>query len=237
MTTEDKIWMGTGAVLALGAGVYYFTQKDKQNKDLESIETVSSDPLPSIDLPRPIIPKMATPPIVAPRGTIHHPPTREAETFRYAVGQEVMAIGFNGTKAYDARKMADGNYVSEGIRKATFKKGDPIGKIVWVGAKPDGTYRYVVQRNGTFLNNLYWIADASLIKPIGKILPVITTQPSSEPKGIDKNKLLKIGSKGAEVKALQKLLGIKADGDFGHNTQKALLMQKKVKQIRLNSWK
>lgn len=34
--------------------------------------------------------------------------------------------------------------------------------------------------------------------------------------------LLKKGSKGEEVKQLQKVLGLTADGDFGPNTEKGL---------------
>ena len=160
-----------------------------------------------------------------------------ADSFRYSIGQEVMATGFYGTKTYDARKMADGNYISEGIRKATFKKGDKIGTIIWVGLRPDGTYRYVVQRNGLLLNDIYWIADHDVIKPVGKIYPTVSSVSTSNQPGIDKGKLLKKGSKGVEVKALQTLLKIKVDGDFGRNTENALFTQKGVKQIKLNDFK
>jgi hypothetical protein len=146
-----------------------------------------------------------------------------------------MASGFNGTKTYDARKMADGNYTSEGIRKATFKRGDKIGKIIWVGKRPDGTFRYVAQRDGNFLNDIYWIADHSVISPIGKILP--TTPAINAPSGSDLNKILKKGSKGTEVRVLQSLLKVTVDGDFGRNTENALYTQKGIKQIRLKDWR
>lgn len=53
---------------------------------------------------------------------------------------------------------------------------------------------------------------------------------------IDKNKLLKKGSKGIEVKHLQKLLGVKQDGSFGSKTESKLMFLKGVKQISINSF-
>ena len=236
MTTEDKVWIGGGIALALGGGIYYFVQKNKEKQEAEDIEMEMDYPDQSVPNSTPIpirTPTLATAPII-PIRPVPETPVRSAETFRYSIGQEVMATGFNGTKTYDARKMADGNYTSEGIRKATFKKGDKIGTIIWVGRRPDGTYRYVAQRNGAFLDDIYWIADHSVIKPVGKILPTV---PSSGASDIDKAKLLKKGSKGMEVITLQTLLNIKVDGDFGRNTENALNNQKGVKQIRLKDWR
>lgn len=236
MTTEDKIWIGGGIALAIGGGIYYFVQKNKNDNEInQEIEADLSNEILPVTTPKPIrTPTLATAPIV-PVKTISEKPVRSADTFRYSIGQEVMASGFNGTKTYDARKMADGNYTSEGIRKATFKKGDKIGKIIWVGKRHDGTYRYVAQRDGTFLNDIYWIADHSVIKPVGKILPSI--QAVTETSGIDKTMLLKKGSKGMEVRTLQTLLKVKVDGDFGRNTENALFTQKGIKQIRLKDWR
>ncbi|MGH2667138.1 peptidoglycan-binding domain-containing protein [Flavobacterium sp.] len=236
MTTEDKLWIGGGIALAVGGGIYYFVQKSKNDKELlqEPEADLSEETLPNTT-PVPIrTPPLSTAPIV-PVKTVAEPPVRSADTFRYSIGQQVMASGFNGTKTYDARKMADGNYTSEGIRKATFKKGDKIGTIIWVGRRPDGTYRYVAQRNGAFMDDIYWIPDHSVIKPVGKILPTVPA--TAEASGIDKTKLLQKGSKGMEVRTLQTLLKIKVDGDFGRNTENALYTQKGVKQIRLNNWK
>lgn len=234
MTTEDKLWIGGGVALALGGGIYYFVQKSKQNNQQET-EQVPYQETPVQTSVK--TPKLATTPIAVPVNTQVQTPVKPpvvADSFRYSVGQEVMATGFNGTKTYDARKMADGNYISEGIRKATFKKGDKIGTIIWVGKKPDGTFRYVVQRNGMLLNDIYWIADQDVIKPVGKLLPKIPVSTAVIPSGVDKNKLLKKGSQGAEVRVLQGFLKVKVDGDFGRNTENALLAQKGVKQIKLN---
>lgn len=234
MTTEDKLWIGGGVALALGGGIYYFVQKSKQNNQQE-VEQISYQETP---IQTPVkTPKLATTPIAVPvkaQVQEHVKPVVVADSFRYSVGQEVMATGFSGTKTYDARKMADGNYTSEGIRKAIFKKGDKIGTIIWVGKKPDGTFRYVVQRNGMLLNDIYWIADQDVIKPVGKILPKIPVSNVVIPSGVDRNKILKKGSQGAEVRVLQGILKVKVDGDFGRNTENALLSQKGVKQIKLN---
>lgn len=229
MTTEDKLWIGGGIALAVGGGIYYFVQKgnDKQQDYIEE----PIDPTPPIKTPT-----LATNPIKAQTPVKTKAPV-VADNFRYSIGQEVMATGFYGTKTYDARKIADGNFISEGIRKATFKKGDKIGTIIWVGLRPDGTYRYVVQRNGLLLNDIYWIADHDVIKPIGKIYPTVSSVNISNQPGIDRTKMLKKGSKGLEVIALQSLLNIKADGDFGRNTENALFTQKGVKQIKLNDFK
>lgn len=233
MTTEDKLWIGGGIALAVGGGVYYFVQKgnDKQQDFIEE----QIDTIPPIKTP-----KLATTPIKVQVPVKIQPPIKAsvvADSYRYSIGQEVMATGFYGTKTYDARKMADGNYISEGIRKATFKKGDKIGTIIWVGLRPDGTYRYVVQRNGLLLNDIYWVTDQDVIKPIGKIYPTVSSANTSNHSGIDKGKLLKKGSKGLEVRALQGLLKIKVDGDFGRNTENALFTQKGIKQIKLYDFK
>jgi hypothetical protein len=232
MTTEDKVWIGGGIALAVGGGIYYFVQKasDKQQDYIqEPVAQVTSVKTPTL----------ATSPIQVQAPVKAQNPVKAtvvADSFRYSIGQEVMATGFYGTKTYDARKMADGNYISEGIRKATFKKGDKIGTIIWVGLRPDGTYRYVVQRNGLLLNDIYWIADQDVIKPVGKIYGAVPSVSSSNGSGVDKSKLLKKGSKGLEVKVLQTLLKIKVDADFGRNTENALFTQKGVKEIKLKDF-
>lgn len=59
------------------------------------------------------------------------------------------------------------------------------------------------------------------------------TKTATAQKPLNKNLLLKKGSKGAEVTELQKLLGAEVDGDFGQKTQAALFEAKGVYQIRL----
>ncbi len=76
--------------------------------------------------------------------------------------------------------------------------------------------------------------------------PIVPEEPTEEPTPapvpkpspivLDKNKTLKKGVKGAEVRELQRLLGITADGDFGPATEKALLKAKGVTSIALSKW-
>lgn len=63
--------------------------------------------------------------------------------------------------------------------------------------------------------------------------PVINTP---APVVLNKSLVLKKGSKGNEVRELQKLLKVTADGDFGANTEGALFTKKGVKQISLNQY-
>lgn len=55
---------------------------------------------------------------------------------------------------------------------------------------------------------------------------------SSAPQ-LNYNRLLKFGSNGAEVRQLQKWLGITADGIFGAQTEAALMARKGVEEITL----
>jgi hypothetical protein len=53
---------------------------------------------------------------------------------------------------------------------------------------------------------------------------------------LDRNKILAKGSKGIEVRELQRLLGVKIDGDFGNITLTSLIAKKRVTQISLNGF-
>jgi hypothetical protein len=71
-------------------------------------------------------------------------------------------------------------------------------------------------------------------------IPATATPPFSSNLGtnkIDTTKVLRKGSKGLEVKELQKILGIKQDGDFGKITLNALLSVKGVSQISLDAFR
>lgn len=72
-------------------------------------------------------------------------------------------------------------------------------------------------------------------------LPIENTNSGgSAPKAIatpiNKNLVLKKGSKGKEVKTLQTLMKISADGIFGSQTEAKLMALKGVKQISLNAY-
>lgn len=65
-------------------------------------------------------------------------------------------------------------------------------------------------------------------------LPATTTHQAPKPVvTLNNNLVLKKGSKGEEVKKLQQLLGITADGIFGSQTEAALLAKKGVKEVTL----
>jgi hypothetical protein len=53
---------------------------------------------------------------------------------------------------------------------------------------------------------------------------------------LSKNKMLGRGSKGIEVRELQRLLGIEIDGDFGTKTLTALQSRKGVSKISINAY-
>lgn len=57
------------------------------------------------------------------------------------------------------------------------------------------------------------------------------------PPTINKNLIMQIGSKGLEVKELQKLMSLSDDGIFGKQTESKLLSLKGVKKISLTQYK
>ncbi|MBY0485941.1 MAG: hypothetical protein K2P85_01920 [Flavobacteriaceae bacterium] len=237
MTKEDKIYVGGGlALLVAGVGFWYY-KKANANQDNTQQETIDTTYEDVTNTPPVKLPSTATPPIVSVpvEAPMKEPLIITADKFYYQIGQEVMANSVVGTKTYQAKKMADGNYSSNRKTQAIIQYGDKIGKIIWVGKRSDGTYRYVIERDGKFVNTLHWVASVSAIKPIGKILP---PKPVLNTTGLVLTRMLHKGIvKSDEVKELQRRLGLVPDGAFGPNTEKALLAKKKVKQIRLADWK
>ena len=73
-------------------------------------------------------------------------------------------------------------------------------------------------------------------EPVAPATPKVTIQHPVVGAVLDKNKLLFKGSKGLEVRELQRLLGVKIDGDFGNMTKAALLAKKGVTKISLNGY-
>lgn len=68
-------------------------------------------------------------------------------------------------------------------------------------------------------------------------VPTSPTPTTPTPTVLDRNKVLKKGISGAEVKELQKLLGgLTVDGSFGTNTENRLKTVKGVIQITLNQY-
>jgi|GEM_PF-1427830 len=67
-------------------------------------------------------------------------------------------------------------------------------------------------------------------------IPIVAPKPTT-PVALNTNLVLKNGSRGSEVVALQKLLGITADGIFGNGTEAALKSKKGVISITLAKYK
>lgn len=88
---------------------------------------------------------------------------------------------------------------------------------------------------------LYWKKkkkeneDNLLIDDIPEPPTVVNPIPTAGA-SLDRNKALSQGSKGLEVRELQRLLGVNIDGDFGANTLKALQAKKGVSKISLASY-
>ncbi len=244
LSITEKVMYGLGTVLLFGGGFIWYrkSQKDKAQEastDYGEVNTAVEPytPASSVSNP-PKTPSSATPTYVSnttPTPVLTPVTIRDAEKWGYKIGQEVMANLKNGTQTYVPKKLANGNYDSDGTKQVKINFGDPIGTIIWVGKKPNGTFRYVVKRVGR-LNfiSFHWIADTRQIAPFGKILGTFNASQ------LDINKLLKFNSTGDEVKELQKRLKISVDkgvGIFGKNTRNALFQQKKLVEIRLKDWK
>ncbi|WP_281238159.1 peptidoglycan-binding domain-containing protein [Flavobacterium praedii] len=90
------------------------------------------------------------------------------------------------------------------------------------------------------LGFLYWKKkqNEKQVEEIPSYLPEVAQSATnkSTSTGLDRNKLLSKGTKGAEVMELQNLLNIKVDGDFGNITLTALQKAKGVSQISLNQF-
>lgn len=81
------------------------------------------------------------------------------------------------------------------------------------------------------------LLEAPIVTTPTSNMPILATPPlvaMSLP--IDKTRILKRGSRGAEVKALQKKLGVASDGIFGSITESTLFKIKGVKQTSLNAF-
>lgn len=68
------------------------------------------------------------------------------------------------------------------------------------------------------------------------VTPVIGNPIPTQGAVLDKNKVLAKGSKGLEVRELQRLLGVTIDGDFGNKTLSALQSKKGVSKISINGY-
>lgn len=232
-TEEDKAWAIGGGIVAVAGGIYWYIKSKK------ATEAVAGTEATYIDSEQTAVAIDSGSSTNSTSGTATTPvsTTRQPDAVRWQVGQIMMANSKAGTKTYNAKKMANGQYTSDGTASKTFAIGDKIGKIIWVGTYADGTYRYVIEVDGILSNTLYWIADYRVITPVDGSKAILTTKSTVAPTtSLNTTLILKKGSKGLEVRELQKRLGFTGsniDGDFGNDTQTALYAQKKVYQITL----
>ena len=239
-TEEDKAWAIGGSIVAVAGGIYWYI-KSKKASETEAVAGTDTTYIDSAETAV-AIDSGSSQQSTSSTGTATTTPvstTRQPDAVRWQVGQIMMANSKAGTKTYNAKKMANGQYTSDGTASKTFAIGDKIGKIVWVGGYSDGTFRYVIEVDGILSNTLYWIADYRVITPVDGSKAISTTKSTVAPAtttSLNTTLMLKKGSKGLEVRELQKRLGFTGsniDGDFGNDTQTALYAQKKVYQITL----
>lgn len=97
--------------------------------------------------------------------------------------------------------------------------------VIGVGALGFLYWKKKLNEANETLNNIPEVAELTTL--ITNSIPQIGTS-------LNRNKILAKGSKGIEVRELQRLLGVKIDGDFGNITLTALIAKKRVTQISLN---
>lgn len=99
--------------------------------------------------------------------------------------------------------------------------------VIGVGALGFLYWKKKLNEANEALNDTAGVAE--LATPTTNSIPQIGTS-------LNRNKILAKGSKGIEVRELQRLLGVKIDGDFGNITLTALIAKKRVTQISLNGF-
>lgn len=229
MTTEDKIYIGVGAaIIGVGGFMYYKNNQKTKNSEPKTIdvpfEDVSNETLDG----RIKTPSSATPTIV------NSPTQNQSENQpKLEKGQVVMAKLWNGTQTFEVKKDANGVYFSTGVKKAKFKFGDKIGRIIQTAQTSNGAWQYVVERKGAVLTSLHYVYGNN----VSPVLPILTPKRVLNTKGLLVNRRLHKGMfNSKEVAELQNRLGLNPDGDFGKLTEDALMKFKKVKTIRLIDW-
>jgi hypothetical protein len=254
LTTTDKVMIGGGVALVIGGGILWYvnSKKNKQEElaggqahvDKEPVgkttQTTTSEPKK--------LPAGTTP---AQQKAIEQITGRQPDKVRFYKGDILIANSENGVRTYQVQKLGLNSYRNTGTVAATFKRGDEIGKVIWVADNQDGTFRYVCEREGMFINGLYWVTDASVVLKKGAKATIVLNPVST---GLNLTLLLQKGSKGKEVEKLQSNLGFITremamggferfpvpnviDGDFGQKTEDALFKKHGVKSIKLSQLK
>lgn len=229
MENKDKVLFAVGGGLLIVAGIIIWKKNQTANDAANDAGGQYID--------QPTQPAKSEP-VKIPVKTADAPTKISAvipDGFSYRVGQRVMANVRPNVPVQDVFLKADGEYSTNGKNVDRFEYGKEIGVIKWIGKRPDGTYRYVVARKtlGLF-EQLYWV-NHKHVKPVGPIIPPAPTVRNLT--GLNLDLLLHRGVYNSkEVAELQKRLGIAADGDFGQNTENALLAKKGVKEIKLKNF-
>lgn len=250
MTTEDKNWLYIGGGLMLAGGAIYWYKNKNTGEQKSTTEPINDDDK-IIDRP-----STATPTYMPEKGRVYNdaPPTTRATkattiapaapainaaTFMYALGQKIFCKINSACVVYDVQKDANGSFFSKNLEVGRFGKGEAIGTIKGITKEKSGRIWYDVETSKRFSKS----SDSNFCRVnharVSGIYPVLKTTSTANIPTINTNKILKLGSKGNEVKVLQKKLNFVAkdiDGDFGAKTETALFTAKKVKQIALSGF-
>lgn len=229
MEQSDKILLGIGGFLLVVGGVILLKKNQSANDTIADGSQFIDQPAQT-NTTTPV--KTSAPVKSAPSKISAVIP----DGFSYRVGQRIMSNVRPNVVAQDVQKDAAGQYYTNGTNVIRFPYGQEIGVIKWIGKRPDGTFRYVVERKelGGLFSSLYWV-NHKHVKPVGEIIPPKPTVRDTS--GLNMELLLHRGLYNSpEVKELQKRLGVAADGDFGQNTENALFAKKKVTQIKLKDF-
>lgn len=235
-TKEDYYWLAGGGLFAAIGGFMWWKNAQKDKENLIPVDTPGNNT--GFEIPA-NTPKVATPKYNGnTKGT--HPPAlpmvNPPDTYKYQIGQRVMADG--NLQTWEAKKRADNSWMSKldskgkAIEKASIESGDLLGEIIWVGITADKRTRYVVKRTGKILVDYHWVVGNVNIKAVEPKLGVVQILSNSK---LNTTRVLKRGMYDSpEVEELQRLLGFAIrDKDFGEQTEKALYAKRGVKEITL----
>ena len=257
MTPEDKNWLYIGCgLLAVAGGIYYY--KNKDTSDTKNLTEANKGDNDVTDAPATATPKYfpengtggnKTPNNTSNSGSsTQAPPTPSVNnepkpSFILGIGQMVMCANPDQkpVKVFDVQRGADKTFFSKMVEVGTYNYGDELGTIEGIIKYKGGHLKYVIKsttrrRFGRSQDSSYFLINAIRVKAFGKILP---SKSLSDVPTLNVNLVLKRGSNGLEVKALQKKLGLpEVDqiGTFGPKTEAALLKIKGVKQIALSGF-
>lgn len=122
------------------------------------------------------------------------------------------------------------------IKKGTMKLKNEDKVIIGVGVLGLGTIGFLYWRSKTKQKEQDELTADIAEPPTVLATPILTDNIPIAGATLNKNKVLAKGSKGLEVRELQRVLGVAVDGDFGSATLSALQAKKGVSSISLNAY-